>query len=266
MESRKMTITPQLAEQWLSKQDQNRSVSTRYVEKISSDIKNGRWIFNGQPIIFNGTRLLDGQHRLLGILKAGKSVTALVVNGIDVEAMDTIDSGHARTAAHVAQINGIQQANKKIAVARKLYELVNSDQQANISNTEAIELLKKWEDDIERAVKVAHLNANKSAAIWTAPFAFARRTAPNKVDELTNMFFNEEGLENGHPMWALNRYARAGVVSTGNSSTKVRNITALKVLISIRNALQGKQMSYMGWKTGDEGEKARAFFAPKWAE
>src|SRR5690606_14614561 len=80
---RMITITPELAEIWLSKQinTRNRKVQKNHVKGIARDIVSDRWMVNAQPISFTADpfdpsakghlRLLNGQHRLYAVLEAG---------------------------------------------------------------------------------------------------------------------------------------------------------------------------------------------------
>ncbi|WP_257264502.1 ParB/RepB/Spo0J family partition protein [Endozoicomonas sp. ONNA2] len=99
-QSTRLLMTPEMAENILEERNgRNRKISKELVRRISRDIKNDRWIFNGQPIIFDDEgHLIDGQHRLTAIARSGKAVETLVVSGIeDKKAFHTIDHGKPRT-------------------------------------------------------------------------------------------------------------------------------------------------------------------------
>lgn len=75
-----MTITPELAKSWLSSSNiENREVKLKTVEKYAGRIMAGEWIVVDQLISFdvNG-RLQNGQHRLMAVVKTGRSIEALV--------------------------------------------------------------------------------------------------------------------------------------------------------------------------------------------
>ena len=82
MNIRVETITPERATQILATQNTgNRSISRRHVAVLAEEIKAGRWKLNGDTICFNGSRLIDGQHRLSAIAASGIPVESLVVYG-----------------------------------------------------------------------------------------------------------------------------------------------------------------------------------------
>jgi hypothetical protein len=66
----------------------------------------GQWQLNGQPIVFNGRRCLDGQHRLHAVVQSGQSVPMLIVRGVSEDAFVTLDTGRKRQASDVLSIAG----------------------------------------------------------------------------------------------------------------------------------------------------------------
>jgi hypothetical protein len=105
MRSEVMVITPEMARQWLSGQNKNRKLMASHVTYLANEIKSGRWRISGDTIKFgdNG-KLLDGQHRLSAILKAGIAIKSLVVFDIPVEHFTIIDRGVVR---NIGDITGI---------------------------------------------------------------------------------------------------------------------------------------------------------------
>lgn len=93
-------ITPETAAQWLKANRLNRPVRRSVWENYSQQIAEGKWKVNGQAIIIaDNEDILDGQHRLLAVIDAGKPIKSLVVYGIKPEAFATIDTGAVRTPA-----------------------------------------------------------------------------------------------------------------------------------------------------------------------
>ena len=116
---RLQTVTPQLAKSWLDNSTfDNRRMEEGRVKAIASDIKNGRWVFDGTPIRFSGENVIDGQHRLYAIIRANTPVETLVVRGLSQETKNTIDTGKPRSAADVLHFNGQVNAGVLAAVAR----------------------------------------------------------------------------------------------------------------------------------------------------
>lgn len=100
-------ITPDMARELLERNQNNRRAKPGVIERIASDIKKGRWKLNGEAIIIaESGRLLDGQNRLNGCIKANMPIKSIVVRGAEEEVFDTLDSGASRTVSDVFKIRG----------------------------------------------------------------------------------------------------------------------------------------------------------------
>jgi hypothetical protein len=115
-----MLIDPATAQHWLDTcNSKNRPVHTRTVETISDDMKNGRWVQTHQSIGFdvNG-QLVDGQHRLLAIIKANVGIPMLVVHNLQPEARQVVDTHTRRTPRDILSIHiGAKQPGLDTAVS-----------------------------------------------------------------------------------------------------------------------------------------------------
>jgi hypothetical protein len=96
-----VTITPEIAKEWLDRSKGNRHVRRSEVEKLKSDIRMGLWRYNGDRIRFlpDGT-LYDGHHRLTACCESGISILSDTFV-IPFDAKQTIDKGRSRTTADV---------------------------------------------------------------------------------------------------------------------------------------------------------------------
>lgn len=91
-------ITPQMARDYLVFNGGNRAVRQRWVDYLAHCIKRGEWVVTHQGIAFSRDgRLLDGQHRLLAIIKADAPAPLMVTRGWDASAFEFIDNGKARS-------------------------------------------------------------------------------------------------------------------------------------------------------------------------
>lgn len=109
MISKIMIVSPAMARQWLKliNHNFNRKLKHALVHQLATDIRAGRWRPNGESIVFdkNG-RLIDGQHRLHAIVEADLAVELVVVEGVEPDAIVTIDSTPCRTPAEVLRMKG----------------------------------------------------------------------------------------------------------------------------------------------------------------
>ena len=105
-------ITPEIAKHYLSYNTQNRKESGSSISFLTQQMNKGLFIENGESIVFDkNMKLTDGQHRLMAIIKSGKSYHIPVVKGVNIKSMATYDTGKNRSAADVLSINGFKNAN-----------------------------------------------------------------------------------------------------------------------------------------------------------
>lgn len=122
VQSKIVMVTPALAESWLTKMGPNRPLRKHDVERIAADIKKGEWELNGETIKFlKNDILIDGQHRLAAVVSSGKSVPMEVVTGIREKALQTIDTGRARSFSDVLFIEGGVNVRAVAATAKWLW-------------------------------------------------------------------------------------------------------------------------------------------------
>lgn len=99
----------------------NRPLRDGDVRKLADEMREGKWIENGQAIIFasNG-RLNDGQHRLHAVILSGCTVPMDVRFGIERAAMKATDIGRKRAPSDWLNMLGLPQGQTVAAAARLL--------------------------------------------------------------------------------------------------------------------------------------------------
>jgi len=103
-----VTVTPDIAKKWLEGMVENqRHPSDRAVLKYSRAMIQGKWK-TAAPLSFNQDgKLIDGQHRLLAVIKANRPVEFVVLQGLASDSIEAIDMGVVRTSAHLARLQGL---------------------------------------------------------------------------------------------------------------------------------------------------------------
>lgn len=106
-------ITPERAIELLNRNTHNRKARLTVVHRYSQEILKGNWQENtGESIkISDRGRILDGQHRLMAIVKANQGVNFHIAYGINDNAFSVIDIGANRTAADIFHIGGAKNAH-----------------------------------------------------------------------------------------------------------------------------------------------------------
>ena len=102
------TITPEIASRYLLYNNINRPLKKGTVDYYAEQMRKGQWLLNGEAICFaEDGGMVNGQHRLNAIIKAGVPVDILVVRGCDPNSFNVYDSGVNRTTADIFALNGI---------------------------------------------------------------------------------------------------------------------------------------------------------------
>jgi hypothetical protein len=103
METKTIQITPELAQEWLKKNTNNiRVLDRRKVDLYAGMMSREKWPLTHQGIAFDEfDELADGQHRLEGIVKSGKTITCQVSFGVLRASIPNVDRGIKRTAGVV---------------------------------------------------------------------------------------------------------------------------------------------------------------------
>jgi hypothetical protein len=101
-----MTVTPDMAKEWLLNNTSNRPIRAQHVNALAVSITHGEWVVSHQGIAFStGGTLLDGQHRLKAIIEADLPVQMLVTTGVNESAYKVLDCGVKRTIADLAHLD-----------------------------------------------------------------------------------------------------------------------------------------------------------------
>ena len=101
-------ITPTRAAEMLTHNETNRRLERRRVDNLVQEFCAGNWKLNGDAIRFytNGD-LADGQHRLTACVESGVSFLTVIIRGVPLPAMPTIDRGRSRTRNDVLKLQGM---------------------------------------------------------------------------------------------------------------------------------------------------------------
>ncbi len=116
-------ITPEYAQKILEyKNSNNRIVRKANLNKLVQSINSDEWQITNQGIAFDCEgNLLDGQHRLMAIVKTGKTLKMMVARNMDAKIFNVVDTGTARMASDILHIGGCSHNSKQIAAAIKVY-------------------------------------------------------------------------------------------------------------------------------------------------
>ncbi|MBX3482399.1 hypothetical protein [Phenylobacterium sp.] len=115
-------ITPEDARQLATQFFATSKVSPTLVRAYADDMRSGRWLLNGASIVLSSDqKVLDGRARILACIEAGRPFEALVVEGIEPSAFETMDALRKRTLADVLTIRQIQHGRALAAALRIIW-------------------------------------------------------------------------------------------------------------------------------------------------
>lgn len=115
-------IGPERASQMLAMNRENRRIDRGTVDRYAAAMRRGEWQFSHQGIAVDKDGvLLDGQHRLAAIVKAGIPVPMLVVDGVDRAAFSVVDTGKRRSAGDTLRLSGVTDSNNVAAALRYVH-------------------------------------------------------------------------------------------------------------------------------------------------
>lgn len=245
------TITPALAEQWLEKNKQNRPLRDHHVLSLAKEMKEGRWMLNGEAIVFddNGD-LLDGQHRLWAAFDHGQTFQSVIVRGVDPASFGTIDSGMKRSADDVLAKAGVPYGTLVGAAIRLIhfYATGRRDHDAvrRMSNAETLQLLSQY-PRVTVAVELVGPSASIKAVISQTAMTAAVYSMLEDDAEATRDFVEAiasgEGLKRGDARLTLrnlminakglgrrlhHRVQFALIIKAWNSYRTGRDLTSLR--------------------------------------
>jgi len=154
MKAEVVTITKELANYYLSKNIDNRKVKRSTLEFYKSQMAQGKWKENGEPIIIDKNGIIkDGQHRLLAVKATGHMFKIPIITGVEPDVMDTIDTGTNRSAGDVLELNGFNDSVLMASLSKLILNgkiSTRSSHHAKISNADILNFAKSKKEYLEK--------------------------------------------------------------------------------------------------------------------
>jgi len=247
MNTKLTTVTPAMAAEMLKRNTGNRKIRMAHVNRLKAEILGGRWLVTHQGIAFaEDDSLLDGQHRLMAIEAAGKSVQILVTTGVqkhhngdlNINAMDVIDCGKSRsTTDQLHLLHGVTNTNIVVGALNMIGSQLMGGSRfvPSLSVGQAVKLLDIYGNSIELFIPMAGRSKlwRKSAIIGA--LAVAHRIAPNSSEHFMKQLCSGSGIGAGDPVYAL----RESLIAFPMGSTQVDRVNLfLRVTQALYNTIQ----------------------------
>lgn len=260
------TIDPVMAKELLMGQRLNRNLSSVTVSRYKKFMEQGQWTLNGEPIIFGGNKLIDGQHRLSACIKSNTTFQAVWIELRDDGAFKTLNQGKRRSGADVLSIAG----HKSVTVLNAALSLIAKIDETNqlpwqgfgggtrieIPNHE-IEAWSKKYPGIDVSIRKVH-TWYKNFRLKKGPlsvlhymlrrsekhlFDFADESADSNADKFMECLCNGLNLAEGNPVLPFRNY--------------LLRLMALNEKISPHYIIRGGVLSYNAWLKGQKTNVCR---------
>lgn len=249
-------VTPELAAEMLTKNEGNRNPRHGSMMMLSRAITNGEWIETGDTIKFDMFgRLLDGQHRLMAVVHADRSVNMDIVFGVSPEAFDRIDTGYARTTNQLLAMSGIKNGAVITSGARSMMAIqsgLSNTSSLSVSRHQVLDFVKKNPDIIEGARVSDTIKSRIGRVVspggTTAAITILTRRMGKDVDPFVDGLCSGANLTKESPILALrNRLIR------GSTSKITDGVEIAALFIKAFNSWHaGRPVKVLSWRPADE--------------
>lgn len=207
-----VTVTPEVALDWLTRNDHNRNISKKHVALLANMMSRNEFPFVGDPIRFDNTgRLLDGQHRLHAIIESETAQRMLVVTGLPPESQVYMDAGRRRSPGdQLLVMLGMRNGNRAAAIART-YMMWRDGVLLSETRKIGIPEIVSWCTDNEdtlieataRASKVTAASIPTSARVSGAVYLAARKINPDDANTFWDRLVDGVDLDTANPILTL---------------------------------------------------------------
>lgn len=257
-------ISPAIAEEFLTANTHNRALRERVVALYAGDMRDKRWVENGESIkiAVDGT-VIDGQHRLEAIVGSGTTQKMLVVRNLPMSVQESIDTGSKRTFADVLRLRGEVDTNNLAALCRRVAAWENGQGMAgNRSSASTAQMIAVLDAHPELRASIAvssalrmHLKMQGAVVAFTH-WLFSEIDATD-----TDAFFT--GLRDGadlgrtHPIYVLRRTVIDHSMRTARLPESMLTAFTIKAWNAYR---EGREISFLRFRPG--GVQAEDFPEP----
>lgn len=165
---RKMEITPSMAKDYLDRcnTDNYRKPIQTVVTRYASDMKSGRWTETTATIAFTKSGvLIDGQNRLLAVVRSGATISFNVIEGLDDSILHdpNQDRGSCRKISTTLQHLGYKNANVVASCVRMLHRIASNSKHRSgnmmISDSAVIDVLSSMPEEFINCVNFVAASA-----------------------------------------------------------------------------------------------------------
>lgn len=218
-----MKIGPDLAAELLENTTLQRPLNQAHVNYLADQMRRGLFKLNGEPIILNGKKVLDGQHRLWAVMESRCTPEFWTIDGVPDHCFDTIGTGKTRSKADVL---GIEVGRDELSVrdrrtiAAAIVIILSIDTETGrhnsracmtISNHDTVAYLREHTDIIGDHRTLAVLGKAPTAlSHLLALYHMTKQQFPKASAEFFVPLISGVNVPAGSPMLLLRRKSESG--------------------------------------------------------
>lgn len=212
--SRWLTLTPEIAQVFMEVNIDNRTKREKHLERITSDMAEGRYEVTHQGVAFDDQdHLIDGQHRCTAIINSGEAQWTLVTDGLHERAKRVIDNNAKRATQDF--MPGQHRPTRSAAIRLYLAAEATGFEISTLNLKQAIQTVTNtmvqdnWDrwgrDQLTTWCQYAKL-ASRHLHVPSGPLTAAVMFYPDVAMDFLEGLANMSGLPNGDPRLALLKY------------------------------------------------------------
>lgn len=249
-------VTPEEAERWLlARHPLNRAVAPKVVARYADDIKAGRWRLTHQGIAFDDQeKLIDGQHRLSAIVRAGLGIWLVVARYVacDADAAKlACDVGRTRNIGCVGEVSGAFEKGHGQAIAAIVSGMMMLDKNDGQSSPQqVVEYYATHRAEIDWAIGA--LKGKEFNHAIRAAFAYAYASDPAAVASIAHAVVSKVGYADGSAAHVYVKHASEGAFRYNVRAG--RPMIMAKVLRIIKAHVAGEKCPTKLYSTSDAAE------------
>ena len=253
MKIEKVFVSPEFAKSLLLKNLKNRRMTESVARRYADEIRNGRWKEDTyEPIkISESGIILDGQHRLSAVVKAGIGVHFHIATGLKDEVFDVIDTGKKRTGGDTLSSLGVKNYNV-IAAALNLVFLIEEDIRSRrfSSNNEILLRYEKesdiWDEIASKSITLCNHISRALAPSWIAAFLYVfSKIDKNESYQFIDQLCTGKEVKNGTILVLRKKLIDAKMSNTIKMNPELKYALVVKAWNAFRD---GREYSVLRYK------------------
>lgn len=242
-------ISSELASKLLQTQESNRKPSGVRIGEYRRRMMSGEWQI-AEPIIFDQDgHLIDGQHRLSGLMELGDAeIPMLILCGVPTEARSVIDIGMNRRICDIATIRGIPLTVKRLATLKAMFLPWNksSSSQSLLTSPEyVISIYEQHQEAINASQKIRGGHSINYAPVRAMVALAWEHENHERLERFLEIWDTALPSSNPEDLNVLLLRRAYSTLSKGQGGSGERRMMALKTCTAITAFLEGRPLKVL---------------------